>query len=168
MPVGFVVSAVLLLEAQPVIVFGDSSSKGEIWVSEKNGTTNKATNQSEFCRSSQEHGPIEVVVSPIFLEVNALFDNTLLLGGVEATCVDNRQLEPGSSWISVTETTLVESPEFVGELESLRPVSELVSSEVSKEIWVGLSGLFLKIPLIEIVLPSLYLSLCVRHFNKKL
>ena len=102
---------------------------------------------------------------PVLLEVNTLFDDSLFLGGVETAAIADRELEPGSGWVSVTQTTLVVSPELVRELLGLWPVGKLISTEVSEQLWVSFTGFLLEIPLIEIVLPSLYLPLRIGHFN---
>ena len=90
MPVRLVISAILLLESEPEVVFADSSSNSEVWVSEKDSSSDKASNKSVLGRSPKEHGPVEVVVLPVFLEVNSLLHDSLLLGSVKAASVADR------------------------------------------------------------------------------
>ena len=87
MPIRLVISAILLLESEPEVVFADSSSDSKVWVSEKDSSSDKASNKSVLGRSPEEHGPVEVVVLPVFLEINSLLDDSLLLSSVEAASV---------------------------------------------------------------------------------
>ena len=113
MPVGLVISAILLLESEPIVVFTESSSNCEVWVSEKDSSSYKTSNKSVLGRSLEHHGPVEVVVLPVFLEINTLLDDSLFLSSVEAASVADRQLEPGSGWVSMRKTTFVISPVLV-------------------------------------------------------
>ena len=131
MPVGLVVSAVLLLESKPVIVFADSSPECEIWVSKKNGTGYKSSYKSVLGGSPEEHSPVKIVMFPVLLEVNTLFHDSLFLGSVEAAPIADCELEPRGGWVSVTQTALIVSPVLVGELLGLWPVSQLIPAEVS-------------------------------------
>jgi hypothetical protein len=108
------------------------------------------------------------MVAPEVFEELASSEDALFLGGVDATAIDDGELEPCSARVSMSMLGLIVSQEFISERKSLGRVGELVSSVVLKEVLVGLSGLFCEVPLFGATLPSLQLSLTFLCHIKKL
>lgn len=148
------------MHGEIVLVLVEGSLESEVHVSENVNTQDVATDQAVFSRSLQKQNPIEIVSLEEVLEVNSLLNDTLLLGGIEASSIDECQLEISGEWVAVGISL------FVSEIISGNMVchfwfkSESISSVVFQE-WIHFLGGFCDIPLIDSIIPFLY---WISHF----
>lgn len=154
MPVGLVVSAFLLLGSEPLAVPQVGASQAHFWASEEDGSYEKATEYTVLNGSDAEESPVEVVMLPELLEVNASLHDTLLLGGIDAAAVENSKLDVSGHGISASHWTLEGSIEKVGSNQKLRLVGQPIFTKVIKNILVGSIGSFLEVELMLSILPS--------------
>ena len=104
---GFSVARVRLLHAEPVLILAHSSSESEALVTEEVGSRNETTHNTIGEATSCKEEPIEVVSGPELLEEHSLPHDSLLLGGIKATSINNGKLEPSSGRISMGMRSLV-------------------------------------------------------------
>ena len=96
-------------------------------------------------------------MGPVLLEINTILHNTLLLGGVKATSVNDTKLKPRSCWVTMGPSFLSVTVEQIIQSSSLRVESEVVFSEGGEKVLICLGCFSLEIPLVDSILPLLNL-----------
>ena len=115
------------------------SSHCKVWVSEHDSSKGKTSDTSPEERTSEPHGPVEVVVAPEVLEELALADDSLLLSSVDASTVADGQLQPGGGWVPVRDACFVETPVLVFKLVIFCLERKRVSAKPAQEFSIGLT-----------------------------
>ena len=104
------------------------------------------------------------MVPPERSEDLPFLEDSLLLGRIDATAECDSKLQPGGSWVTVTEDAFLSTGVLVTQVNGLRPEAETIATIILEEV-VGLAGLLLQVPLIQAIFPALHLGGGVRHFD---
>ena len=128
--------------AHVVVVLAHGALHSQIGRAEENNAGEEAADPRVFNTSSCEGDPVEVVCLPEASEECAALKNALLLCSVNATAIEETELEPGSARVAVGKSRLNCFPMLVRKDEGLGFVAVFVLAEVLSDVRVSFGPLF--------------------------
>ena len=153
------------------LVLVNGAPDREIGAAEQNCSSDEASADGVDAASSNKSDPVEVVEVPELWEDNSAFDESLLLGSVKTDSVEQTNLKPCGTRVSMGHASFILRPVNGTPSIKLRLVVEFVTTKILHQVFVQFSTLLSDVDSFETIFPPLKVSLLswmtryVRHLT---